>query len=469
MTQQRYPNHFRRQHFAYDLNNHAAEFEHEKISVAGRIMRVNDMGKSIFADLQDMSGTIQLLVRVANSTVSGGVSEHAFAKFKQCRRGDIIGVKGVLMKTKIGVISVRVNEISLLVKVRRVLPEKFHGLRDIEQRYRKRHLDLITNKAVRTVFNKRSEMIAYTRRYFNDHGFCEVETPMMHPLAGGARAKPFQTYHNALAMDLYLRVAPELYLKRLIVGGIEKVYEINRSFRNEGISAQHNPEFTMLEFYEAYNDYVGLMSFIETFLREIAGKFYNSKSSAICFSAPFQKMRMVDAVVKHCDDLRGEDLEDQIVLADYIKNKLGMTVQAQDDAGKLLVEIFEKTVEKQLKRPTFITHYPVSVSPLARCNDENPNYVDRFELFVDGKEIANGFSELNDPEEQKKRFEQQIQEKAAGDEEAMDYDEDYIAALEYGMPPTAGAGIGIDRMVMLITGAESIRDVILFPQMKQKD
>ena len=463
-----FPNDFRREHLAMELHRSCDGLNADtlrdrqlRVTVAGRMMMVRVIGRSSFVKLRDMSGDIQLFMRV------DGIGDEAYQAFKTWDIGDVVGAVGLMIRTKTGELSIEVEELRLLTKSLRPLPEKFHGLTDVEARHRQRYLDLITNDDARAVFEKRSRIISAIRRYFDGHGFLEVETPMMQPLAGGAKARPFVTHHNALDMDLYLRVAPELYLKRLVVGGFEKVYEINRSFRNEGVSSRHNPEFTMLEFYQAYADYHDLMEQTEHLLRHLseqvcAGKL-ESDGHEVDFTDPFERIDVAEAVLRCNEGLSEGDLGDRDELADFVR---ALGIKTGTSAGQLLIALFEKTVEHTLIAPTFVTGYPAEVSPLARRNDDNPALADRFELFVDGHEIANGFSELNDPDDQRQRFEQQMQEHRSGDEEAMPFDKDYVTALEYGLPPTAGEGIGIDRLVMLFTGAQSIRDVILFPHMR---
>ena len=468
-----FPNDFRRKHLAAELCQQYERFSADELTgkeaqvmVAGRMMLVRKMGKINFVKLQDMSGGIQLLINVDR------VGEDVYQAFKVWDVGDLVGASGVMMKTKTGELSIRVDTLRLLAKSLRPLPEKFHGLSNVELRYRQRYIDLMMNDEIREVFKKRVQIISFIRHYFDDLGFLEVETPMMQALAGGARAKPFITHHNALDMDFYLRVAPELYLKRLIVGGFEKVYEINRNFRNEGVSTRHNPEFTMLEFYQAYADYFDLMDFTEKMLKSMCKAVYGSTvlghgDKQIDFGKPFTRISIADAVVQGNADLSADDIGDRNRLEKFAKQK-GIEMIKNVGCGYLLTAIFEKTIEPTLDNPTFVTAYPAEVSPLARRNDNHPEVADRFELFIGGQEIANGFSELNDPDDQRQRFEQQMQNLQSGDDEAMPYDEDYITALEYGLPPTAGEGIGIDRLVMLFTGAKSIRDVILFPHMKSK-
>ncbi len=438
-----------------------------QVKVAGRMMTRRLMGKASFAHLQDMSGRIQLYI--ARDHLAEGV----YNEFKTWDLGDIIGASGVIFKTQTGELSIKVDEIQLLAKSLHPLPDKFHGLTDQEQRFRQRYLDLLVNDDTKRIFQIRSKLISELRKFLDEHGFIEVETPMMQPQPGGAAAKPFTTHHNAMDMELYLRIAPELYLKRLVVGGFEQVYEINRNFRNEGISTRHNPEFTMLEFYQAYKDYHYLMQFTEKMLRYLAEKVLgtlqlNYQGMAIDLSQPFQRLTMRAAILRHCPQMTAEQLDDE-KQARELARKFNLGVPDSSGLGKLQSALFEAFVEEKLIQPTFITEYPAEVSPLARANDQNPFITDRFELYIAGRELANGFSELNDPEDQARRFEQQLQARAEGDEEAMIYDADYVTALEYGLPPTAGEGIGIDRLAMLFTDSASIRDVILFPLLRAKD
>lgn len=455
-----YPNSFRRNELANelikefsDLSKDDLESKSISVKVAGRIMLRRLMGKASFTTIQDMSAQIQLYLR--EDTLSN------YDDFKTWDIGDIIGVEGELFKTNTGELSIKVTEAVLLTKSLKPLPEKHQGLVDVEQRYRKRYLDLLVNEESREVFLARSKIISETRSYFDSSGFIEVETPMMHPIPGGAAAKPFVTHHNALGMDLYLRIAPELYLKRLVVGGFEKVYEINRNFRNEGLSTKHNPEFTMLEFYTAYEDYEFQMDFVEALIKHLS----NLEQSKRSFKK-FKRVSFDDALTKNTS-LNKKDLDD----IDSLR-KFAQTLKIENfktlAVGKLKAEIFESEVEDKLTEPTFIYKYPLEISPLSRKSEGDEGYVDRFELFIDGKEIANGFSELNDPEDQVERFKMQMEDKEKGDEEAMEMDLDYIEALEYGLAPCAGVGIGLDRLVMLLTGIDSIRDVILFPQLKNK-
>ncbi|TMG87818.1 MAG: lysine--tRNA ligase [Betaproteobacteria bacterium] len=468
---QAYPNDFRRDslagalHEAHDgKTNEALEAEPLAVAVAGRMMLKRVMGKASFATLQDMSGRIQLYI------ASDAVGVEAHDAFKHWDLGDIVGACGTLFKTRTGELSVRVAELRLLAKALRSLPEKFHGLTDQEQKYRQRYVDLITSAESRRVFMARSQIVQTIREFFVARGYLEVETPMMHPIPGGATARPFVTHHNALDTDLYLRVAPELYLKRLVVGGMEKVFEINRNFRNEGISTRHNPEFSMLEFYEAYREYRYLMDLTEELLREVGTKVAGTttieyQDIPIDLGGPFDRLTMAEAIAKHNPRYALAELGK----AQYLKaalGTLGVDMLPTDGIGVLQLKLFEATTEEKLVQPTFIVAYPVDVSPLARASDADPAVTDRFELFITGREIANGFSELNDPEDQAARFLAQAKAKEAGDAEAMHYDADYIRALEYGLPPTAGEGVGIDRLVMLLTDSPSIRDVILFPQLK---
>jgi lysyl-tRNA synthetase class 2 len=468
-----FPNDFAREHLAADLHkawggksNEEIEPKHLVAAVAGRMMLKRVMGKASFATIQDMSGRIQLYV------ARDGVGEDAYEAFKHYDLGDILGAKGTLFKTKTGELSVKVAELRLLVKSLRPLPEKFHGLSDQEQKYRQRYVDLIMSEETRGVFQTRSRIVHVIREFMTGKGFLEVETPMMQPIPGGANAKPFKTHHNALGMELFLRVAPELYLKRLVVGGFEKVFEINRNFRNEGISTRHNPEFTTLEFYEAYRDYRYLMDFTEEMLRTTAQKVLGALQlrygeHAIDLAGPFERLTLLHAIRKLHPEITAADLGSREALIAVLK-KRGVEPPAKAGVGALQLALFEATTEARLIQPTFIVDYPAEVSPLARRSDENREVTDRFELYIAGREIANGFSELNDPEDQAKRFEEQAKAKAAGDEESMYYDADYIRALEYGLPPTAGEGVGIDRLVMLLTNSPSIRDVLLFPHLRQE-
>ncbi len=468
-----FPNDFMREHLAADLHrtwdaksNEEIESKHVVVAVAGRMMLKRVMGKASFATVQDMSGRIQLYV------ARDGVGEAAYEAFKHYDLGDILGAKGTLFKTKTGELSVKVADLRLLVKALRPLPEKFHGLADQEQKYRQRYVDLIMNEDTRGVFQTRSRIVHVIREFMTGKGFLEVETPMMQPIPGGANAKPFKTHHNALDVDLFLRVAPELYLKRLVVGGFEKVFEINRNFRNEGMSTRHNPEFTMLEFYEAYRDYRYLMDFTEEMLRDLARKVLGTLQlsygeHAIDLAAPFERLTLLQAVRKFHPEIGERELGSREALIAALR-KRGVEPPVRAGIGALQLALFEATTEARLIQPTFIVDYPAEVSPLARRNDRNREVADRFELYIAGREIANGFSELNDPEDQAARFEEQAKAKAAGDEESMYYDADYIRALEYGLPPAAGEGVGIDRLVMLFTNSPSIRDVLLFPHLRQE-
>jgi lysyl-tRNA synthetase, class II len=468
---QAYPNDFRRDSLAAALHEQYDSKSTEeldaapaKAAVAGRMVLKRVMGKASFATLQDMSGRIQLYV------TRDGIGEEAYEAFKHWDLGDIIGARGTMFKTRTSELSLRVVELRLLAKALRPLPEKFHGLTDQEQKYRQRYVDLITSPESRRVFVMRSQIVQAMREFFVGRGYLEVETPMMQPIPGGAAARPFVTHHNALDCDLYLRIAPELYLKRLVVGGLEKVFEINRNFRNEGISTKHNPEFTMLEFYEAYRDYRYLMDLTEALLREVATKVCGTttveyQDKRIDLSAPFARLTMAEAIARYNARHSLAELSKREYLQTALAS-LGVEVLQTDGLGVLQLKLFEATTEDKLVQPTFIVAHPTDVSPLARANDANPAVTDRFELFITGREFANGFSELNDPEDQAARFMAQARAKDAGDAEAMHYDADYVRALEYGMPPAAGEGIGVDRLAMLLTDSPSIRDVILFPQLK---
>jgi len=471
-----FPNDFKVDSFAGDLQAEFADKElhtaeaieaaARRVKVAGRIMLKRDQGKVAFVPIQDFSGRIQLFIH------QGTVGEETYKAFKGWDAGDIVGAEGVLMRTKTGELSVRVEQLRLLTKSLRPLPDKWHGLADVEQRYRQRYVDLIVTEEARRTFALRSKIIGYMRQWLEapTRRFMEVETPMMHVIPGGATARPFVTHHNALDMDLYLRVAPELYLKRLVVGGFDRVYEINRNFRNEGVSTRHNPEFTMLELYQAYATYHEIMDLTESVIRDTALNVLGTTAlswdgASIDVGPAFRRWRMEDSVLEHNPEIKREELRDREAMAAHAK-RLGAQVKPGYGWGKLLLEIFEHTVEHTLVQPTFITDHPVEVSPLARESDHDKGITDRFELFVNGKELANGFSELNDPEDQAARFQAQVDAKDAGDDEAMHFDADYIRALEVGLPPTGGLGIGIDRLVMLLTNASSIRDVLLFPYMR---
>jgi lysyl-tRNA synthetase class 2 len=468
-----YPNDFRREHYAETLHAEYDQFDKEtlegkavSVSLAGRLMAKRVMGKASFAHVQDMTGRMQLFVQ------RDTLPEGHYQTFKGWDIGDIIAVEGVLFKTKTDELSVRVASIRLLTKSLQPLPEKFHGLANQEQRYRQRYVDLIMNEELRRVFKIRSKVVSFIRDYLVNDDFMEVETPMMHVIPGGATAKPFATHHNALDMELSLRIAPELYLKRLVVGGFERVFEINRSFRNEGLSTRHNPEFTMLEFYQAYADYKDLMNLTENMLRTLAVSVLGSsvvhyQGEDYDLGKPFRRMSVIESILHYNSDLTADSLA-TVEAATAVANALHIPLLDGYGLGKIQIEIFEKTVEEKLHEPTFITEYPTEVSPLARRSDNNPFVTDRFEFFMVGREIANGFSELNDTEEQARRFRQQAEEKVAGDDEAMHYDEDFVAALEYGMPPTAGQGIGIVRLAMFFVDKPSIRDVLLFPHMRPR-
>ena len=470
---QAFPNDFNRDSFAADLHAQHGEEANETlepkgiaVAVAGRMMLKRVMGKACFATLQDMTGRIQLYVTL------DAIGADALEDFKHWDLGDIVGATGTLFRTRAGELSVKVSTIRLLAKALRPLPEKFHGMTDQEQRYRQRYVDLITNPDSRGIFIKRSQIVQAMREFFVARRYLEVETPMMHPIPGGAAARPFVTHHNALDMQLFLRIAPELYLKKLVVGGMERVFEVNRNFRNEGISTRHNPEFTMLEFYEAYRDYHYLMDLTEELIREVATKVCGSTSieyqgTALDLARPFDRLTMAQAIHQYNPQYPLAELDKPA----YLKVALAphdVEVFPTDGVGLLQLKLFEATTESKLVQPTFIIAHPTDVSPLARANDANPAVTDRFELFITGREFANGFSELNDPEDQAARFQSQVDAREAGDEEAMYFDADYLRAMEYGLPPTAGEGIGVDRLVMLLTDAPSIRDVILFPQLKSE-
>jgi len=469
---QAFPNDFRRDNISDELHKLYEEKTKEEldelaveVSIAGRMMTRRIMGKASFATVQDMGGRIQLYV--ARDNLAEGFYN---AEFKKWDLGDIVGAKGVLFKTKTNELSVKVSEVRILTKALRPLPDKFHGLSDTEACYRQRYLDLIANDDSRRTFILRNKIINCMRQYLNDHNFMEVETPMLQAIPGGATAKPFETFHNALDLPMFLRIAPELNLKRLVVGGFERVYEINRSFRNEGVSTRHNPEFTMIEFYQAYADYIDLMNTTEDMFRTITTKVLGTNivkygELEFDFGAPFIRVSMKDSIVEYNEGIEVQELETMEGLKAVAK-RLDIHLKDSWGQGKVLAEIFEETVEHKLMQPTFVTAYPAEISPLARRNDEDPSITDRFEFFVGGRELANGFSELNDAQDQAQRFLDQVAQKDAGDDEAMYYDADYITALEHGLPPTAGEGIGIDRLVMLFTDSHTIRDVLLFPHMR---
>ena len=469
-----YGNSFKPQNSAKNLHDEYGSFSKEdlanknikNISIAGRIVLKRVMGKASFATLRDASGDIQIYVTKNN------VDEDVYEDFKTWDLGDIVGVSGTLFRTQKDELTVDVWDLEMITKSLRPMPEKFKGLTDIEARYRQRYLDLMTNTSTKEVFIKRTKIIDSMRKKMNEVGYLEVETPMMHPLAGGAVARPFITQHNALGQDLYLRIAPELYLKRLLVGGFEKVFEINRSFRNEGLSTKHNPEFTMMEWYQAYASMQDQMDLTRDII-------LNAAEAATCGTDlewdnvkinldNFNQSTLSDLVIEHNKDLTKDDLTDQKKLEEFLNNRK-IKIEKSWGVGRMLLEIFEETVESNLIDPTFVTEYPVEVSPLSRRNEENPEFADRFELFIGGKEFANGFCELNDPDDQASRFEDQVAAKDSGDKEAMDYDHDYITALEHGMPPAVGVGMGVDRLVMLLTNQSSIRDVLLFPQLKSSE
>jgi len=465
-----FPNGFRRNALAgrllsanADKGAEMLEAEANRVSVAGRMRAKRVMGKASFARLEDPSGAIQVFLQ---QQTLGAVYED----FKSWDVGDVIGAEGVLFRTRTGELSVRVERLVLLAKSLRPLPDKWHGIADTELRYRRRYVDLIVNEDSRRVFQTRSAIVRYLRSFLDARDFLEVETPMLHPIPGGAAARPFKTHHNALGLDMYLRIAPELYLKRLTVGGFERVYEINRNFRNEGVSTQHNPEFTMLELYQAYADFNDLMEMIEAMFQGLADTLLGSRilryqGSDFDLSGRFARLSIEEIILANNPQLDPMSLRDVTYLR-RVCDAMKISYKGGDGAGKLQIEIFEKTGEHTLQQPTFAYAYPAEVSPLSRCNDLDPFVTDRWEFFIGGRELANGFSELNDPEEQARRFKEQVERKTAGDEEAMYYDADYVRALEYGMPPAAGLGLGVDRLVMLYTDSPSIRDVLLFPHMR---
>ncbi|MDD2365337.1 MAG: lysine--tRNA ligase [Desulfuromonadaceae bacterium] len=465
-----YPNDFKPQHTSADIlstygNAEEIDTVDVNITIAGRIIARRSFGKAAFIQIQDRKGRIQLYVK------KDQIGDEAFTAFDSFDIGDIIGAEGYPFRTKTGELSLHVRTIRLLVKSLLPLPEKFHGLTDIETRYRQRYVDLIVNPEAREIFIKRSRIVNLIRNFMTDRDFLEVETPMMHQIPGGAAARPFITHHNTLDMELYLRIAPELYLKRLVVGGMDRVFEINRNFRNEGISVRHNPEFTMMEFYQAYATYEDLMDFTEELFCHVAESIlgtldFKNQGLDISFQRPWKRLTVREAILEY-GDIEAAELDDRDLALSYARS-IGLKVNNDISHSKLIMEIFDEVAEHKLIQPTFITAYPTEVSPLSRKNDINPEIVDRFELIIGGREIANAFSELNDPVDQKERFLSQVAEKNKGDEEAHYMDEDYVRALEYGLPPTAGEGIGIDRLVMLLTDSPSIRDVILFPQLRKE-
>jgi len=470
-----FPNQFKPENLSSELHKNFDSDDKEslekkgiEVSVSGRMMLKRVMGKASFATIQDNNGRIQLYV--ARDFINSDDNPELYAQFKKWDLGDIIGAKGKLFKTRTNELTIEVTEILLLTKSIRPLPEKFHGLSDQETKYRQRYVDLIVNEDTKKTFLNRSKIISSMRAFMEGHEFLEVETPMLHPIPGGASARPFETHHNALDMDMYLRIAPELYLKRLVVGGFDRVFEINRNFRNEGLSVRHNPEFTMMEFYAAYKEYKWLMDFTENCIRDVTNKICGTlkityQDKTIDFEKPFERLTLVEAIMKHSSEFS----EDQLNDIDFIKSYLSKNGENLSDSaglGAYQLALFELEAEAKLWDPTYIIDYPTEVSPLARASDTNDAITERFELFIAGREIANGFSELNDAEDQAKRFQTQVAAKDAGDEEAMYYDADFIRALEYGLPPTGGCGVGIDRLVMLLTDSPSIRDVILFPHMR---
>ena len=468
-----YPNDAKVTHLSAELHaafgqmdNEALEKVTERFAIAGRVMAIRNFGKGAFVAIQDRKGRIQAFIR------KDRLGDELFALFKTIDVGDIVHLAGRVIKTRTGELTVEAEGLRLLTKCLRPLPEKWHGLTDVEIRYRQRYLDLVVNPKVKDVFEARSRIIRFIRTFLHDRDFLEVETPMMQPMAGGAMAKPFKTHHNALGQDLYLRIAPELYLKRLVVGGMERVFELNRNFRNEGVSTLHNPEFTMIEFYMAYATYEDLMTLTEEMITSLVRDLFGTlkiayQGTELDFTPPWRRVSVREALVRYAGldpaalDDRGGALREAA--------KRGLLFEDREPLGKILMAIFDETVEEKLIQPTFVTGYPLEVSPLSRKNTQNPEIVDRFELYIHGREIANAFSELNDPEDQRERFLMQLREREAGDEEAHEMDEDYVRTLEYAMPPTAGEGIGIDRLVMLFTDSASIRDVILFPQLRIRD
>ena len=466
-----YPNDFKPETTASEvvrgfgaLTKEELEAKRHPVCIAGRIMAIRDFGKASFIQIQDMSGRLQAYIK------KDFLGEDGYALFKKCDMGDIVGVGGTLFRTRTNELTIEVTALRLLSKGLHPLPEKWHGLTDVEARYRQRYLDIMVNPEVKEVFLKRSMIVQHIREFLTSRDYIEVETPMLQPIPGGAAAKPFKTYHNALSMELYMRIAPELYLKRLVIGGLERVFEINRNFRNEGISTQHNPEFTMLEFYQAYATFEDLMDLTEELVSALVIKIHGRlkisyQGQELDFTPPWTRISVYDAIRKYAN--APEEIFTNKAKALEFSKKLGIEVAPGLSHGKVLIEIFENTAEHRFSQPTFVTLYPLDVSPLSRKNEKDPSLVDRFELLIAGREIANAFSELNDPVDQRERFEGQLNERAAGDIEAHEMDEDYVRALEYGMPPTAGEGIGIDRLVMLLTDSPSIRDVILFPQLKK--
>ena len=466
-----YPNTFKREDYCQDLQNQFDGVDKATIEagdkvyakVAGRVM----LNRGSFIVIQDMTGRIQLYVD------RKGLPSETLETIKSLDLGDIVAASGYIGRSGKGDLYIHLEDFGLLTKSLRPLPDKFHGLTDTEVKYRQRYLDLIVNEETKRTFEIRTKVVAGIREFLTKERFMEVETPMMHVIPGGASARPFETHHNALDMPLFLRIAPELYLKRLVVGGFERVFEINRNFRNEGVSTRHNPEFTMIEFYQAYSDYKDLMALTENMIEKLAIDILGTtdvpyQGEVFSFKGPFKKISMFDAILEHNPSFTPDNVNDREFLAKFVKDVLKEEVKPSFGLGKLQTIVFEETVESKLRQPTFITEYPAETSPLARRNDHNPHITDRFEFFIGGRELANGFSELNDPIDQAERFQAQVAEKDAGDDEAMHYDADFIEALEYGLPPTAGEGIGIDRLVMLFADAPSIRDVILFPHMRQK-
>ena len=455
---------FERDHYTSDIHEHFDELEGKTVRLAGRMMSKRIMGKASFSDMTDRYGRLQLYIKRDN------VGEDVYKGYKKFDIGDIIGIEGEVFRTQKGEISVAVTELTLLAKNLNPLPEKWHGLKDTDMRYRQRYVDLIVNPGVRDTFEKRSAIVREIRNFMDSRGFMEVETPCLNTIPGGAAARPFITHHNALDMDMYLRIAPELYLKRLVVGGFERVFELNRSFRNEGVDVRHNPEFTMMEFYAAYKEYHWLMDYTEKLLRTVAEKTIGTaiiqyQGHTIDLTKPFDRLTAKEAVLKYAPQYTAEQLEDKDFMQEELK-RLGEPAKADAGVGALQMAMFEAVAESKLIQPTYIIDYPVEISPLARASDKVPGITERFELFMAGRETANGFSELNDPQDQAARFMAQAKLKASGDDEAMYYDADYVRALEYGLPPTGGCGVGLDRFVMLLTDSPSIRDVLLFPHMR---